>query len=136
MKPTLFSSSSQPLPHQNQISKKSTLVVLYVRQLSIGLLFFISIVMVNAQNIGINPTGTPPHASAGLDVNYTDKGLLLPRVNLTSETDATTIPAPAISLMVYNTNATKMGEAIERKQCVAFNRQYWNDRWNPLYRYN
>ncbi|MBP8085892.1 MAG: tail fiber domain-containing protein [Saprospiraceae bacterium] len=106
MKPTLFSSSSQPLPHQNQISKKSTLVVLYVRQLSIGLLFFISIVMVNAQNIGINPTGTPPHASAGLDVNYTDKGLLLPRVNLTSETDATTIPAPAISLMVYNTNAT------------------------------
>lgn len=43
-----------------------------------------------------------PNASAALDVNSTSKGLLLPKVNLLSITDNTTISAPATSLMVYN----------------------------------
>lgn len=58
-----------------------------------------------SQNVGINPTGAVPNASAGLDVNFTNKGLLIPRVSLTSNVDVATIPSPAISLLVYNTNA-------------------------------
>ncbi|MEW6773463.1 MAG: hypothetical protein AB1304_05635 [Bacteroidota bacterium] len=57
----------------------------------------------NAQNIGINPTGSAPNNSAGLDVDFTNKGLLIPRVALTSASDAATIPSPATSLLVYNT---------------------------------
>ncbi|GIV26827.1 MAG: hypothetical protein KatS3mg027_0641 [Bacteroidia bacterium] len=59
----------------------------------------------NAQNVGINPTGTPPNNSAGLDVDFPNKGLLVPRVALTSTTDGATIPSPATSLLVYNTGA-------------------------------
>lgn len=57
------------------------------------------------QNVGINATGSAPDASAGLDVDFSDKGALMPRVALTSPTDATTIANPATSLLVYNTNS-------------------------------
>lgn len=63
----------------------------------------ISSLSVHAQNVGINPTGALPDNSAGLDVNFTNKGVLIPRVALTSATDAATIPSPANSLLVYNT---------------------------------
>jgi hypothetical protein len=61
--------------------------------------------VIQAQNIGINPTGSTPNASAMLDVSATDKGMLIPRVSLTSTSDVTTISNPATSLLVYNTNA-------------------------------
>ena len=56
--------------------------------------------------LGFAQTGigtTTPHASAKLDVTATNKGFLPPRVTLTSNTDATTIPSPAEGLLVYNT---------------------------------
>ncbi|MBK6275112.1 MAG: hypothetical protein IPF58_10590 [Saprospirales bacterium] len=59
----------------------------------------------NAQNIGINATGAAPDNSAILDVASTNKGMLLPRINLLSTTDVATITAPTTSLLVYNTNA-------------------------------
>ncbi len=56
-------------------------------------------------NVGIG-TNTPS-SSAKLDIDVssdaTKSGLLIPRVALTSTTDATTIPTPATSLLVYNT---------------------------------
>lgn len=58
-----------------------------------------------AQNIGINSTGALPNNSAMLDVSATNKGVLYPNINLTSNTDAVTIPSPATGLMVWNTNA-------------------------------
>lgn len=57
----------------------------------------------SAQNVGINATGATPDASAGLDVNFTNKGLLIPRVALTSVAAAAPLTAPAVSLLVYNT---------------------------------
>lgn len=45
---------------------------------------------------------TTPNASAKLEVYATNKGFLLPRVTLTSTTDATTITSPAEGLLVYN----------------------------------
>lgn len=59
-----------------------------------------------AQNVGISPSGSAPDASAGLDVNFTDKGLLIPRVDLVSTTSASPVATPATSLLVYNTATT------------------------------
>lgn len=56
-----------------------------------------------AQNVGIGTNA--PNASAKLDITSTNSGLLVPRVSLASTADVTTIPAPATSLLVYNTNA-------------------------------
>lgn len=53
--------------------------------------------------MSINTTGTQADPSAGLDVDFSNKGLLIPRIALSSKTDATTIPNPATGLMVYNT---------------------------------
>ncbi|MCX8081345.1 MAG: hypothetical protein N3F09_08925 [Bacteroidia bacterium] len=58
------------------------------------------------QNVGINATGAAPSGDAGLDVNFTDKGVLIPRVNLTSTTTyGLTGGGPTNSMLVYNTNS-------------------------------
>ncbi|RYY50276.1 MAG: hypothetical protein EOO06_04385 [Chitinophagaceae bacterium] len=64
-----------------------------------------------AQNIAVNNNGAQPHASALLDVSSSSKGVLIPRVNLTGLNDATTIPTPATSLLLYNTNPALAGGA-------------------------
>jgi len=57
-----------------------------------------------AQNVGINPTGGIPHASAGLDVDFSNKGVLIPRVALVSRNNNAPIGGGiANSLLVYNT---------------------------------
>jgi hypothetical protein len=62
-----------------------------------------------AQNVAVNSTGTSADGSAMLDVSSTSKGLLIPRVSLTSTSDGTTISSPAASLIVYNTNGAITG---------------------------
>jgi hypothetical protein len=57
-----------------------------------------------AQAIGIGSTAFTPDPSAMLEIRADNKGLLIPLVALTGPTDATTIPNPATSLLVYNTN--------------------------------
>ena len=54
--------------------------------------------------VGINTT--TPDASSMLDINATDKGLLIPRVSIPNLNAASPITAPATSLLVYNTNTT------------------------------
>lgn len=56
---------------------------------------------VTAQKIGTNPTTIAP--SAVLDIESANKGVLFPRVALTSTTDVTTIASPATALTIYNT---------------------------------
>jgi hypothetical protein len=57
-----------------------------------------------AQNVSISPTGNAPDNSAALDIrDYTDKGVLIPRIALTGTTSAGPISNPANSLLVYNT---------------------------------
>lgn len=58
----------------------------------------------HSQNVAINGSGALPVASAMLDVSAADKGVSFPNINLVSETDAVTIPAPITGLMIYNTN--------------------------------
>jgi hypothetical protein len=74
------------------------------------------------QNIGIGTT--TPNSSALLEVQSTNKGLLIPRVSLLSEIDIVTIPAPPTSLLVYNLN-------VLLPEGVGF--YYWNgSKWNKL----
>lgn len=71
-----------------------------------------------SQNIGINTTGATPNASAGLDVSFTNKGLLIPRLTYAQRTTAGTalvdgsgnLPAAAQGLIVYQTDAGGDGE--------------------------
>lgn len=68
-------------------------------------IFCCFILTVSAQNVGINPSGLSPDPSAGLDVNFTDKGTLITRMT-TTQRDA--IPAncsctPVDGLMIFNT---------------------------------
>lgn len=56
---------------------------------------------VTTQKIGANPTTIAP--SAVLEIESANKGVLFPRVNLTSTTDAVTIASPAEGLTIYNT---------------------------------
>ncbi|MDQ6763891.1 MAG: hypothetical protein M3015_14860, partial [Bacteroidota bacterium] len=65
-----------------------------------SLVFFVA---ASAQSVGISNDGSVPNPSAMLDVNNTNKGILIPRVMLTGTDDVTTIPSAAISLLVYNT---------------------------------
>ncbi len=80
------------------------------KQLKITTIVFITFLFVfpmfnlSAQNIGINSTGAVPNASAGLDIDFTNKGVLVPRIALTGINDAATIAIPATSLLIYNTN--------------------------------
>ena len=62
--------------------------------------------VVFSQSVGINADGSAPDASAGLDVNFSNKGVLLPRVSLTGATDNTTVPSPATGLIVFNTSSS------------------------------
>src|SRR5690554_2737810 len=62
---------------------------------------------VNAQNIGINATGAAPDGGAMLDVSATNKGVLLPRVNIANlSTIAPVTGSSTVGMLVYNTNTT------------------------------
>jgi len=61
---------------------------------------YTSLTTLTAQ-VGINSGGQTPNPSAGLDVNFQDKGFLPPRMT-TAERDA--IDSPADGLMIFNTN--------------------------------
>lgn len=84
----------------------------------------------NAQAVSINPTGAAPHSSAMLDVSSAAKGVLIPRVSLTSTEDLTTVPSPAISLLVYNTST-----AGTPPNNIIPGFYYWqSSKWNPMVR--
>lgn len=74
-------------------------------RLALWLVLFTYVVNGQSQTTGvsINPTGDNPDPSAILDVNADTKGLLIPRVSLTSTTSASPVTTPQTSLLVYNT---------------------------------
>ncbi|HBX51327.1 MAG TPA: hypothetical protein DEH02_09710 [Bacteroidales bacterium] len=53
-----------------------------------------------AQGIGINTSGNPADSSAILDVNFNNKGMLIPRL---TTTERNAISNPANSLLIFNT---------------------------------
>jgi|GEM_PF-2210943 len=73
----------------------------------IGLMMAIALTisgnLTNAQNVGINGTGNTPDPSAMLDIESSNKGLLVPRITLTGTSDVATISSPSTSLLIFNT---------------------------------
>lgn len=69
--------------------------------------------------VGINTT--TPDPSSVLDIVSTNKGLLIPRVSLTGNTDVTTIPNPANGLLVYNLVDTGGATPVKKDNFYKFN---------------
>jgi hypothetical protein len=69
--------------------------------------FLLVMLLVNSSlllaQVGINASNSNPDPSAGLDVSFTNKGLLPPRVALTAINSALPVTSPAAGLLVYNT---------------------------------
>lgn len=82
-----------------------------MKKLTVSIITCLSLFFANAQSVGINNDGSTPNPSAILDIKSANKGLLVPRVNLQSLSDNTTIPNPALSLLVFNTNTALFGGA-------------------------
>jgi len=79
-----------------------------------------------AQNVGIGTT--TPDVSAQLDISASNKGLLIPRVQLTGTTDVVTIPSLTRSLLVYNSVVAGSGAT-----AVIPGFYYWNGTlWEAL----
>ena len=64
--------------------------------------FLCSLIPVLGQ-VGINTDQSLPDNSAMLDIKSVSKGLLIPRIALTSIISASPVTSPAIGLLVYNT---------------------------------
>ncbi len=71
-------------------------------------LFFVVVLPIvgRTQGVKISPQPGTPDPSAILETQDSTRGVLMPRVNLQSSTDAVTIANPATSLMVFNTGTT------------------------------
>ena len=71
-------------------------------------IFFLVSISLTAQ-VGIGTTS--PNSSSVLDVNSSNKGVLLPRVALISTTDVATVLAPVKGLLVYNNGTAGLSPA-------------------------
>jgi len=73
------------------------------------LLFFLFLFLIlnhqseGQNNVGINDNNSSPNSSAMLDVYSTNKGLLIPRIALSTSATALPVSGPVSSLLVYNT---------------------------------
>lgn len=70
---------------------------------SLLLTLIISILVTSGYSQGVGIGTNNPNGSSMLEINATNKGVIIPQVILTGSTDATTITTPATSLLVYNT---------------------------------
>lgn len=85
----------QQIKKENKPVKLHSVIVLCV--------LFLFTLTINSQNVAINTTGVIGNASAMLDINSTNTGLLIPRIILSATNIAAPVVAPATSLLVYNT---------------------------------
>ncbi len=94
-------------------------------------IFIVSLLLFSSTlfaQVAINTDNLPPDPSAGLDVKFSNKGLLPPRVELTAPYVAAPVVSPAIGLLVYNT-----ATAGNPPDNVVPGYYYWNgNMWNPF----
>lgn len=67
-------------------------------------LLLLPLYAIHAQNVGIGTAS--PHNSAKLQIEATNKGLLVPRISIPNLNAAAPVSSPATALLVYNTNAS------------------------------
>ena len=81
------------VPHLKQRPWRRFLVLLFLLVMtSVGF----------AQGVAINTTNAPANPSAGLDINFTDKGFLISRVSLTATSDPAPLTMHIAGMIVYN----------------------------------
>jgi len=68
------------------------------------IMFMISVAFLRAQSVVISETESTPDPSAILDVQSTEKGVLVPRVTLESISSSDPVTDPAEGLLVYNSS--------------------------------
>lgn len=73
----------------------------YLFSLSVALLTIASFTTSCLAQVGINQNGNQPHQSAGLDIDFPDKGMLIPRMTTTQRDQ---IQSPAHGLYIFNTS--------------------------------
>jgi hypothetical protein len=103
-----------------------------------SILFMLILPVAAFTQAGISATGTTPNPNAGLDVDFTNKGLLVPRVALTGTANISPFTGHVAGMVVYNTatagdvvpgyyydNGTKW-VAVLQPGYSAGNMLYWN----------
>ena len=78
-------------------------IKLFLTFISLSFLGLVS--YAQTEGVSIKSTVSPPHPSSMLDVESASKGILIPRVNLSSLIDIVNVPNPADGLMVFNKGA-------------------------------
>lgn len=117
MKPSKF--TSKKLNSSKKYRKTA------LQKVSGSLIHFFSLVLVFIL-FSISTFAQP--ASAMLDVSAPNKGVLIPRVSLTSNLDIATVPLPVTSLLVYNTSTSGT-----YPNNVSPNFYFWaGNKWKPL----
>jgi len=83
------------------MTKKIKLIIILITVIQINLIYG------QSEGVSINTTNNSPHASAILDVQHDNKGILIPRVSLLSLTSQTTpVENPAEGLLIYNDDSS------------------------------
>jgi len=101
---------------------KSTLVFTKIRLFCLLFIFY----QYSYSQVGINTTN--PDNSALLDIHSTNKGVLLPRVHLTSRTDISTITNPAKGLVIIaDANAGTSINQVFENHIYVFNGSMWEE---------
>ena len=88
-------------------------------------ILFFAFTSLHSQNIAINTSGNPAATGAGLDVDFTNKGFLIPRVSLTGSTDKMGNATLPTSLIIYKKDVVGWAAPIGY--------YYWDGSvWQPL----
>ena len=77
-----------------------------MKQIFIGVLFFLFTINSSAQNVAINNDGSTANSSAILDAKSTTKGLLIPRM---SKVEKNAITTPATGLLIFQNAPDSIG---------------------------
>lgn len=71
------------------------------------IIIFLLLTLPGHSQVAVNTSGAQPNGSAILDVNANDKGLLIPRVEITDvDSDQSPVENPAAGLLVFNVGST------------------------------
>jgi hypothetical protein len=82
-----------------------------MKSILFSFIVILSCFSINAQ-VKISTSTTAPNANAILDIESTSKGLLLPRLSLTSTSSASPMAAHTAGMVVYNTATASSGSTV------------------------
>ena len=99
-----------------------------IKKILISATILTPILALSQEGVSISNSGIAPDPSAILDVVSSNKGLLIPRVNLSSTTSTSPVTNPTKSLLVYNSASSGTGST-----AVVEGFYYWDgSKWTPF----